>query len=151
MQVGGLPGVSVPDGFFLRQKVAIAEIKGGKPTNPLWMSDVGNPEFKGALEESLRSFGLLAADAGAYDLSATLISVNKPLVGFDLTVTAVASYSLTERTTKRVLFEESITTPYTADFSSSFLAVERLRLANEGSIKANLEQLIRALLGLKPN
>ena len=40
------------------------------------------------------------------------------------------------------IYEEEFTPSYTARFSDSFLAVERLRLANEGSAKKNIEWLI---------
>tara|TARA_B100000676_G_scaffold306985_1_gene364404 strand:+ start:1323 stop:1472 length:150 start_codon:yes stop_codon:yes gene_type:complete len=41
---------------------------------------------------------------------------------------------------------ETIVTPYTEDFSSTFLAAERLRLANEGAIRRNIETFINALI-----
>ena len=41
---------------------------------------------------------------------------------------------------------------YTAKFSDSFLGAERLRLANEGAVKVNIQALIDDLNGLKlPN
>ena len=36
-------------------------------------------------------------------------------------------------------------TPYTADFSAAFVATERLRLANEGSIRTNIGQFMDKL------
>lgn len=152
MRVTAIEGVSFPDGHFLKGAIAVGEVKGGEPTNPMWVSEVGNAEFKAALESSLDAFGLLApAGKGAYDAGATLISVQKPLVGFDLTVTSAARYDLTRRSSGQKVYEKTLETPFTANFSSSFLAVERLRLANEGAIRTNLEKFIRELFDLKPN
>ncbi len=39
----------------------------------------------------------------------------------------------------------TIDTPYTADFSAAFVAAERLRLANEGSIRTNISQFLDKL------
>ena len=151
MKVTAIPDVVVPDGFFLRKAILINNVHGGEPTNPLWTSQVGNVEFRAALESSLEGFGLLAPpSAGTYDLTATLIKLDQPLMGIDMTVTTSANYLLKNRATNAEALNRTITLPYTATFGSALLGVERLRVANEGSIKTNLEQLIRDLLSLQP-
>ena len=53
------------------------------------------------------------------------------------------------RLTYKTVWAKTITTPYTANFSDSFLAVERLKMANEGAIRANLTQMVNDLVALK--
>ncbi len=71
-------------------------------------------------------------------------------MGIDMTVTTSANYLLKNRATNAEALNRTITLPYAATFGSALLGVERLRVANEGSIKTNLEQSIRDLLSLKP-
>jgi hypothetical protein len=129
----------------LLDSITIAEVKGGQSTNPMWTSQVDNPEFKEALDRSLAFNGLLAADAAKarYAVTAELLELKQPLMGFDLTVTSRVKYSLQERGGAATeLFGEEIVTPYTADFSSSLVAVERLRLANEGAIRESIRNFL---------
>ena len=132
--------------------VAIGEVTGGSTTNPMWMSKVSSAEFEKALEASLRDAGLLNANrsAGSYRLLAALREVKQPMIGLDMTVTASVDYQLVDRATGVSIYSETISTPYTAKMSDAFLGTERLRLANEGSIRSNLKRLIQQLANLAP-
>ena len=48
-------------------------------------------------------------------------------------------------------FNETLSTPYTAKFGDSIIAVERLKLATEGAARANITKLIEKLYELKIN
>lgn len=133
----------------LHQTVAVKKVAGGESTNPLWTSEIGNPEFRGALSQSLKEAGLLAeAGTAKYALSAELVKVDKPLIGLDMTVTTQVRYTLVAKDTGKPVFSEVITAPYTATFSDSALAVKRLRLANEGSARKNIGDFLNALVKL---
>lgn len=135
----------------LRDNVAVREITGGKETNPMWMSNVGSNEFEKALEASLRDVGLLSGgkQSGKYLLVAHLEKLDQPMIGLDLTVTANVQYTLIERATGKKLLKKTIAVPYTASFGDAFMAVERLKLANEGAIRVNISSLIDELFALK--
>jgi hypothetical protein len=62
-----------------------------------------------------------------------------------LEVTANVNYSVIDHNSTEPYFQATVVTPYTANFSSSFLAVERLRLANEGAIRTNIEKFLNEL------
>ena len=47
-----------------------------------------------------------------------------------------------------VVYENTITTPFTAPFSASLIAVARLKIANEGAARVNIERLIQELYAL---
>lgn len=128
----------------LQGALAVGEVTGGQETNPLWTSQVNNPEFKEALEQSLQANAVLAPNAGnaRYTVSAQLRELKQPLVGFDLTVTSRIGYRVVERASNTPVFDEEITTPFTAEFGSSFVAVERLRLANEGAIRESIRRFL---------
>lgn len=139
-------GIAVP--ASLQRNVAIGAVSGGHDTNPLWMSKVGNAEFERALRDSLAATGLLAngPDPGKYVLLAELQRLKQPVFGFQMKVTAVVDYTLKERASGLTAFQTEVTTPYTADVGDAFLGVERVKVANEGAIRTNIEHLIRELV-----
>lgn len=134
----------------LKHNLALNGVGGGEKTNPMWLSKVGGDEFKQALEHSLRTALLLASDQSQsrYVLNTTLKGLDQPFMGFDLKVTATVEYSLEERATGKKVYSKTIATPYTATFGDSVLAAERLKLANEGAVRMNIEKVIDELLSL---
>ena len=135
----------------LRGAIKIRNVAGGTETNPLWMSKVSDKEFAVALQGSLRAAQLMAADGQrpVYELDATLLSLEQPMIGLDLTVTCSVRYDLHEAATGKRVLGKTISAPYTATFSDAFVAIERLRIANEGAVRTNLRQLLDTLLELQ--
>lgn len=138
----------IKDTSQLYQQVNVEKVEGGEKTNPIWTSQVDNPEFAAALENTLRIHALLAEQGGSgrYNLTATLISMDQPFIGASFTVTAAVQYVLVDATSGAAVFDESITKPYTAKFNDAFLGAERLRLANEGAIRENIGEFVRRLV-----
>ena len=114
----------------------------------MWTSEVGNAEFHEALRLSLHANGLLGSEGqpAKFGLYAELMEVSQPLFGFDLTVTSNVHYVVTDTASGAVAFDEIITASHTATVGDAFVAVERLRLANEGSVKENIRVFIDKLL-----
>ena len=150
MTVSGQPAQRVAESP-MRGNVAVRDVTGGQETNPMWKSNVSSSEFAQAIEGSLRTVGLLAPNrqAGRYMLTAHLQSLEQPVFGLDMTVTASVNYNVVERATGKEVFQKTVTAPYTAKFSDAFAGVERLKLANEGAIRTNISQLIDELFRLK--
>jgi hypothetical protein len=134
----------------MRNNVAVRDISGGKDTNPMWVSNIGNSEFEQALENSLRDAGLLSAgkQAGKYQLTAHMEKIDQPMFGASMTVTATVNYSLVERATGKEILNRTVNLPYTAAWNSSFIGTERLRLANEGAIRVNIAKIIDEIFAL---
>lgn len=137
---------SVKSNSLLSKQVEIKEVSGGKETNPMWTSQVGNKEFEEALKFALLNHNLLAKEEGRYSLNVQMIQLDQPVFGADFTVTAEVQYTLTDISTNTVVLDEKIVRRFTATMSDSFYGVERLRLANEGAIKTNLTEFIRLLI-----
>ena len=70
-------------------------------------------------------------------------------MGFNLTVTSHVNYSVLERDSGNPYFLTTVTAPYTATVGDAFAAVTRLRLANEGSIRSNIQIFLDELLAHK--
>lgn len=146
MTVQGTPAQRIAQSSFTKN-VAVKDVSGGKETNPMWVSNVGNSEFEQALEGSLANAGMLSGgkQLGKYLLVAHMEKVDQPLMGFNLTVTATVNYVLTERATGKEVMNKRIALPFTAGMGDAFSAVERLRLANEGAVRTNITMLIEEL------
>lgn len=129
----------------LSNSIAVQSVSGGTKTNPLWTSEVGDPEFEGALTASLKANGLYAA-AGKYGLQAKLLELKQPLIGLDMTVTSRVLYTLTDSSTKATVFSKQIDAEFTATMGDAIVAVQRLRLANEGSIRKNITLFLNELV-----
>ncbi|QHS10273.1 hypothetical protein [Sinimarinibacterium sp. NLF-5-8] len=129
----------------LAGKLGEVVVEGGKQTNPLWVSQVSNEAFAQALQLSLQQAGYLSGAHNQYALRATLMALDKPLIGLNMTSTAQVSYVLRDAASDQVIFNEQIVASHTATVGDAFVAAKRVRLANEGAIRANIEKFIRRL------
>ncbi len=142
----------------LREAVGVGQVSGGKETDPAIkalnvimtglpvVTDVPNSVLAEALRQSLSVRTMLASRDERFRLEASLIELKQPMMGFDMTVTSKVRYRLTRLSDNVIVFEREITAPFTAAFSSSLLGVERVKLANEGSIRENISQFLAALI-----
>lgn len=129
----------------LENNVNVTNVSGGKETNPAWTSEIDNDAFAGALKQSLQKQGLLSG-TGRYQLEALLLEVDQPMFGLDFKVTTHVRYILTDRDNNgNVVLNKTVVAPYTATIGDAFAAIKRLRLANEGSGKANIQGLLNKL------
>lgn len=128
----------------LQHAMCVRNVTGGEKTNPLWTSKVDNPSFQTALTSSLNGAGLGAAPGCSFPVDVNLLGLSQPLAGFDLTVTSHVNYKVYDQSGQPVVLA-TVDAPYTANFSAAFAAVERLRLANEGSIRTNISQFFDKL------
>ena len=130
----------------LRNAVAVGPVTGGQETNPLWRSKVGNAEFADALRSSLQRAGYLAPrpDSARYMLTAELVELDQPMIGFDMTVSTRVLYGLSDRTAGRPIWGDQIETRYTAD-RGPLLGPSRTQVANEGAVRENIRQMLDRL------
>ena len=128
----------------LQNAVTVRSVTGGKETSPLWTSQVDSNGFRTALTQSLYSIGYEAGSQEKATLlvDAELVSLSQPLFGLTFDVTSSVVYKVEGATFKRNF---PITAVGTARTSDAFIGVERLRIANERSIKENIKQFLREL------
>ena len=128
---------------------ARVQAAGGRGTEWWGTSQVTDEAFLEALYESLSRSGVFSEvvtkGAADYLLDVFVTDVRQPVIGFNMTVSVVANWTLTDLAAKEVVFEELIPTPYTATVGDAFAAIKRLRLANEGAVRANIRAGIRRI------
>lgn len=128
-------------------------VTGGKETNPMFISQISNADFREALKQSLLNSGLakeVPDKDGRYRLDAFIGALDQPFIGGDFTVKMEVSYTLTDVTAKKLVWQKSISSAHTATFSDSVLGVERLRFANEGAARRNIEAAVAEMAKLAP-
>ncbi len=127
-------------------QIVVAGVQGGTETNPLWESEVSDHDFQVALENSLRAANYLADDptTATMALTASLVQLKQPLVGLDMSVTSRVRYSAVGKDGKTT-FDDTVAATGTGKFGDAIIGVERLRLANEASIRENIKSFLQRL------
>lgn len=138
------PGAAAAVNPKLKGAVAVTDVKGGKETNPLWTSQVDAAGFRKALTDSLAIAGYLAPDPAAakYKVSADLRALEQPLLGFTFDVKSDVRYEVAGGAAPRAY---EIKATGTATTSDAFVAIERLRIANERSVMENIKEFLNRL------
>ena len=134
----------------LLNAIAISKVGGGEKTDPLLVSKVGDKELHEALRLSLKQCGFLSTSdvAAPFHLEVFLIELKQPSRGLTLIVNSVMRYKLTRNSGDQVVFDDIITASYMATLKDAFDGAYRLKLANEGSIRANIAAFLRHLHSL---
>jgi hypothetical protein len=120
-------------------------VSGGKETSKMGASQISDDGFAQALRDSITKSGLFKAVAdsgGRYKLSAFIGKVDQPMMGFSMTVKMEVSYTLVDTKSGKTVWAKNIASEHTAKPSEAFAGVTRLRLANEGAAKDNIQQAL---------
>lgn len=129
----------------LQQAMCVRDVTGGEETNPMWASKVDNEGFRTALASSLDGVGLSApSESCSYPIDTNLLGLSQPVMGFDMTVTSHVNYKVYDQAGDPLLLA-TIDAPYTAAMSEAFVGAERLKKANEGSIRTSIEKFFERL------
>lgn len=121
-------------------------VSGGSETSAMVISKISDADFTEAIKISITQSGLFAKTAGVsaadYNIDVTIIRLVQPMFGASFTVTLESTWRLTRRSDKKLIWEKSVTTPFTATMGDAFVGVTRLRLANEGAARENIKEAI---------
>jgi hypothetical protein len=142
-----VPQASIGTGFpgALQHAMCVRSVSGGESTNPLWVSEVGNPEFREALTTSLSNAGLLSAQNSCkYFVDVNLLGVSQPAAGFSMTVKSYANYKVYDQAGNPILLA-TVSASYTAGVSDAFAGYVRLKDATEGAMRVSISQFLDKL------
>ena len=131
--------------------MCVRNVTGGEETNPMWVSKVDDNAFRVALSGTLDAAGLSATSSSSctYPVDANLLGLSQPVMGFDMTVTSHVNYKVYDPSDQPFLLA-TIDAPFTAKMSDAFVGAQRLKKANEGSIRASMEQFLDKLRDSTP-
>jgi len=134
----------------------IGPVNGGSPTNPLWMAGVSNAALQDALQTSLANLNLLAQPIGdaRYVVTAELVDLDRPSVAkdpvivfvpIDMSVSVRLHYKVAPTGGGQPVFDEVVATTGTATGGQSLVPDQRVRLALETAVKANIVEFAARL------
>lgn len=150
LQPADLSGIDVGRGPApaYRNAVSLAPVSVGRDTGSPWTVQFGAAQVQQALTETLLAARLGTAQAGRFRLDATLLTLERPYAGFAMTVTATVAYRLTDSRTGTVLYNQTIVTIGSASLNDAVTNENRLRIADERAVQANLRRLVEDLYSL---
>lgn len=139
----------------LKAQVSVAAVSGGQETGRWWGSKVSAAALQQALDESLHAVGmkpLVPEPAPRFELQAELLQLDQPLVpAVGVTVGVAVRYTLVDKASGKPVYQRRIANTDEARFSEAILSPsERLRIANERALRANIDLLLRELVTLRP-
>jgi hypothetical protein len=127
-------------------------VSGGKATSSMGASQISDDAFSKALSDSITQSGLfraVATSGGRYKLAAFIGKVDQPMLGLSMTVKMEVSYTLVDTQSGKTVWAKNVASEHTAKMGDAFAGVERLRLANEGAAKANIQQVISEISAIQ--
>lgn len=80
-----------------------------------------------------------------------MLGLVQPIMGFNMKVTSHVNYSVLEAQSGVSYFLTTVTAPYTAKVGDALAGIKRLRLANDGSIRTNIQTFINEFLAHNPS
>ncbi len=120
------------------------EVTGGRATEPTGTPQIANDAFDEAITETLikaKTFAKVNDNkAGNYELSVIIFNVQQPSSGATASVTMETGWTLTNRLTGEVVWQQALRSTYTASSDSDITFVGRLKKATEGAAKDNIKQ-----------
>jgi hypothetical protein len=139
----------------LRSQVGVAPVQGGMETGRWWGSKVGATALQQALEESLHAVGMKPPSpepAPRFELQTELLQLEQPMVpAVGVTVGAAVRYTLLDKASGRIVYQRRIANTEEAGLGEAIVSPsERLRIANERALRANISLLLRDLVTLRP-
>ena len=125
-------------------KSVSVQVSGGQETNAAWKSQISDEAFAKALVEAItksQTFSqVVQGKGGNYQLLVSIIGMEQPTFGMDMTVKMEAGWTLKNAATGQVVWQQAIKSQHTATPGDAFVGTTRLRLANEGAAKNNIKQ-----------
>lgn len=126
---------------------------GGSDTGAMDSSNIADPDLKAAIEEGISKHGLfkqiIQGKGADYELSVSIIQLDKPIFGASFTVTLEAGWTVTRLSDRNIVLRKSIRSTHTAGMGDAFAGVTRLRLAVEGAVRSNIQQGLEEISRLK--
>ncbi len=124
-------------------------VQGGQETNPFYESEISNEAFIEALQDALSKSGIFTkvsqSSEADYRLEVLLDKVHQPILSLATTVTLETHWKLMQVNSGKIVWQEFIKSSYEAAFLPNLYGVARLRVANEGAARENINEGIRLL------
>lgn len=127
----------------------LVKVEGGQETSASSGPRISSPEFQSAIVESLMTYGVFKTvlSEGNTDckLEVAILDLQQPIFGFNMTVTIMTAWKLTNLKDGSTVMSESLSNSYTAAVGDAFAGVTRVRLATEGAARENIRDALKKI------
>lgn len=86
-----------------------------------------------------------AGQADDFHLEVVLVRIEQPMFGLNMTVTVESNWILTRTSDQSVIWQKAVISNYTATVGEAFVGATRVRLANEGAARANIQDALKLI------
>jgi hypothetical protein len=145
--VAGAPTGQAPAPVY-RNAITVGSVALGRDVGTPWTSAVSPDQVQQALVQTLAAAGLGRPANGRFRLDGLLLTLDRPYAGFAMTVTATIAWRLTDTTNGTVVYDRTLRGLGTATLDDAVDNNNRLRIADQRAIRANLQQLVQDLSAL---
>src|SRR5512139_3439530 len=145
--VAGAPPGQAPAPVY-RNAITVGSVTLGRDMGTPWTSAVGPDQVQQALVQTLAAAGLGQPANGRFRLDGLLLTLDRPYAGFAMTVTATIVWRLTDTTNGAVVYDRTLRSLGTATLDDAITNDNRLRIADQRAVRANLQQLVQDLYAL---
>ena len=162
LQAGGCatqPDVDamVPDHVSLKHRLSgdvAVSVTGNREGSAVGASQISNEVFARAMSAAITKSGLFSRvePPGArarFKLVAFIGKADQQLQGPSQTVKLTVSYQLLDAPTGDTLWAKNVESQYTSTDGGYLAVVRRLRLANEGAVRDNIQQMLTGVSTLE--
>lgn len=146
MVAGAPPGAGLAPVY--RNAITVGSVMLGRDVGTPWTSAVSPDQVQQALVQTLAAAGLGRPANGRFRLDGQLLTLSRPFAGFAMTVTAAIAWRLTATTNGAVLYDRTLQGLGTATLDDAIDNNNRLRIADQRAVRANLQQLVQELYSL---
>ena len=147
--VAGAPPGQGPAPVY-RNAITVGSVTLGRDVGTPWTSAVSPDQVQQALVQTLAGAGLGQPTNGRFRLDGLLLTLSRPYAGFAMTVTATIAWRLTNTTNGVVVYDRTLRSLGTATLDDAITNENRLRIADQRAVRANLQQLVQDLYTLGP-
>lgn len=127
--------------------------EGTKESNAFGGPGIPGEPLAEAIRNSITKYGLfrsvITTGSGDYLLEADIVKVDAPAAGFNMTVSMGIRWKLTHVSTGKIVFQQTTFKAYTATVGDAFAGVKRVRLAEEGAARENIEDALDRISQLR--
>ena len=145
--VAGAPPGQAPAPVY-RNAITVGSVTLGRDMGTPWRSAVSPDQVQQALVQTLAVAGLGQPANGRFRLDGLLLTLDRPYAGFAMTVTATIAWRLTDTTNGAVVYDRTFRSLGTATLDDAIDNNNRLRIADQRAVRANLQQLVQDLSAL---
>ena len=146
MVAGVPPGLGAAPVY--RNAITVGSVTLGRDVGTPWTSAVGSDQVQQALVQTLAGAGLAQPANGRFRLDGQLLTLSRPYAGFAMTVTAATAWRLTDGANGAVIYDRTLQGLGTATLDDAVDNNNRLRIADQRAVRANLQQLVQDLYAL---